>query len=292
MNEVRLAGGGIEVVVLPGVGARIHALRAFGHDVLRTPADPEAHRREPFAWGGYVMAPWCNRVAAEPTEVAGEVVTPAANSADGSAIHGQVHSVPWRVLDDGRFGVSAGGRGDPGGSGWPWPYGVTFGIGIAAESLRLDLQLTNGGSSPMPGGIGIHPWFIRPLQAAIHGNLVYPDNLSSSATPEPVAGTFDRRTISDFPVGLDAAWTDVADPPVELRWPDIGIAATMRVRGPTPHIVAARLPDVDAVAIEPQTHAPQGLRRLLRGEPGALAMLEPGATLRLTIDLEFRREAG
>jgi galactose mutarotase-like enzyme len=96
--------------------------------------------------------------------------------------------------------------------------------------------------------------------------------------------------MGDFPVGLDAAWTDLADPPVELRWPKFDVAATMRLSGPTLHIVAARLADRDAVAIEPQTHAPQGLRRLLRGEPGALALLDPGETLRLTIALAFRRE--
>jgi aldose 1-epimerase len=286
METIRIAGNDLEVIVLPEVGARLHALRAFGRDLLRTPEDPEAHRSDPFAWGGYVMAPWCNRVAAAPTEVGGHVVALQANIADGAAIHGQVSAVPWRVLGDGLFGVEAGGR-----DGWPWPYEVMFGVEIADDVLRLDLQLTNRARSPMPGGIGIHPWFMRPLEVAIHGDLVYPDNLASAPTPQPVAGATDLRALGDFPVGLDAAWTDLADPPVELRWPAHGLAATWRVTGPTPHIVAARLADRDAVAIEPQTHAPQGLRRLLRGEPGALAMLDPDETLRLTIDLAFRRVA-
>ena len=285
MDEIRITGGKLEVIVLPEVGARLHALRAFGHDLLRTPHDPEAHWSDPFAWGGYVMAPWCNRVAAGPTEVGGHLVALPANIADGTAIHGQVSAVPWRVLGDGLFGVSAGGR-----DGWPWPYEVLFGLELADQVLRLDLQLTNRARSPMPGGIGIHPWFARPLDVAIHADLVYPDNLSSAPMPQPVAGETDLRSMGDFPVGLDAAWTDLADPPVELRWPAFGLAATLRVSGPTPHIVAARLPDRDAVAIEPQTHAPQGLRRLLRGESGALAMLDPDETLRLTIDLAFRRE--
>src|SRR6185369_4818306 len=101
MEAIRIAGDDLEVIVLPEVGARIHALRAFGHDLLRTPGDSEEHRRDPFAWGGYVMAPWCNRVAAKPTEVGGHVVALQANIADGAAIHGQVSAVPWRVLGDG-----------------------------------------------------------------------------------------------------------------------------------------------------------------------------------------------
>jgi aldose 1-epimerase len=287
MAEIRVAGGDLEVVVLPEVGARLHALRAFGHDLLRTPPDPEAHRSDPFAWGGYVMAPWCNRVAAQPTEVAGKLVDLAANIADGSAIHGQVFAAPWRVLGDGLFGISAGGR-----DGWPWLYDVALGLEIVGDALRLDLRLTNRAGSPMPGGIGIHPWFVRPLEVAIHADRVYPDNLSSAPAPEPVAGVTDLREVGDFPAGLDAAWTDLADPPVDLRWPAFGIAATMRVSGPTPHIVAARLSDRDAVAIEPQTHAPQGLRRLLRGEPGAMAVLGPDETLRLAVEIAFQRAGG
>jgi hypothetical protein len=46
---------------------------------------------------------------------------------------------------------------------------------------------------------------------------------------------------------------------------------------------------VDAVAVEVQTHAPQGLRRLERREPGALALLDPRAALSLTVELIARR---
>jgi galactose mutarotase-like enzyme len=46
-----------------------------------------------------------------------------------------------------------------------------------------------------------------------------------------------------------------------------------------------------AVAVEPQTHAPNGLRRLLRGEAAGLAWLAPGATLPLEVELDFSRDA-
>jgi galactose mutarotase-like enzyme len=92
-----------------------------------------------------------------------------------------------------------------------------------------------------------------------------------------------------MPAGVDAAWTDLGDPAVELRWPDAGVALTMRAIGPDVHVVAASPPDVDAVAVEVQTHAPQGLRRLERREPGALALLDPGNALSLTVELIARR---
>ena len=62
------------MTVLPDLGARIHCLRAFGHDVLRTPDDVTVHEREPFFWGAYVMAPWGGRIDSRPTPIAGRIV--------------------------------------------------------------------------------------------------------------------------------------------------------------------------------------------------------------------------
>jgi galactose mutarotase-like enzyme len=56
-------------------------------------------------------------------------------------------------------------------------------------------------------------------------------------------------------------------------------------------IVAASPRAVDAVAIEPQTHAPQGLRRYLNGKPDGLIALAPQATMRLTTQLAFARSS-
>jgi hypothetical protein len=51
--------------------------------------------------------------------------------------------------------------------------------------------------------------------------------------------------------------------------------------------VAASPTEIDAVAVEPQTHAPAGIRRLVNREPGALTLLDPGATLAMTVRIAF-----
>ena len=107
--------------------------------------------------------------------------------------------------------------------------------------------------------------------------------------PVPVTGAHDLRAFGSMVDGLDATWTRLGDPPVRLRWPAWGLSATMRADGPSLHIVAASPGFIDAVAIEPQTHAPQAMRRLLGGEPGALAWLEPGSTLALRTELVIER---
>jgi aldose 1-epimerase len=283
MDEYRLANGPIEVVVLPEVGARLHRLRVFGHDLLRTPPDPAVHLRDPFYWGGYVMAPWCNRIAAGPTRFGGHRLALRPNFPDGSAIHGQVYARPWERQADGRFVIQAGG------DGWPWTYEVGFGLELAERSVRLDLRLVNRSADPMPAGLGLHPWFRRPLLVAIHGSSVHPLNTATVALPEPVSGALDLRQLGAMADDLDATWTDLDDPPVELVWPAARVRATMRMVSRTTVVVAASPGVIDAIAVEPETHAPHGLRRLIGGEPGGLALLAPGETLQLGVELAFER---
>jgi len=283
MEELRYSDGDVEVIVLPEAGARFHRLRAFGHDLLRTPDDPDTHHRDPFFWGAYVMAPWGGRVEARPTIVGSRTVDLAANFRDGTAIHGQVYDRPWTMAGDGSLRIRGGD------DGWPWPYEVSMRIEVADATVRIELALTNLAEDRMPAGIGIHPWFRRPIQVAIHADRVHTSNTASTPEPESVSGAHDLRALGEMADDLDATWTDLVDPPVELRWPRAGIAATIRVTTPSDYIVAASPGEIDAIAVEAQTHAPQGLRRMLGGEPGGLTWLEPGESLELVVGLAVER---
>jgi aldose 1-epimerase len=283
VHELAFRSEAIELVVLPDVGARLHRLRVFGHDVLRTPDDPEVHVRDPFFWGGYPMAPWCGRVDAAPVDIGGRQVSLPSNFPDGSAIHGQVYATPWEVRDDRSLVIRAGG------DVWPWPYDVTMKVETRDTRVGFDYTLTNLADEAMPAGIGVHPWFLRPLHVAIRAEGVLSPNQATPPEPTPVSGSFDLRELAEMPSDLDATWTDLTDPPVELYWPASGLRATLRAQAPALYVVAASPGHLNAVALEPQTHAPQAIRRLLNGEPGALAMLEPGASLQLRVQLAFGR---
>jgi aldose 1-epimerase len=208
------------------------------------------------------------------------------NFPDGTAIHGQVYARAWEVRDDGTLATRAGENG------WPWEYEVVQRVEAAERALRIDLAITNHSADPMPAGIGIHPWFRRPVQVAVRGDAVYVGNTATPAQSEPVGGLFDLRELGDMPADLDATWTQLAMPPVRLRWPTLGVQATMSVTAPAFYIVAASPASVDAIAVEPQTHVPQGIRRLLNDEPGALALLEPDQSMRMSVALAFEPWSG
>ena len=284
MRALAFSSDALEVVVLPEIGARLHRLRAFGHDLLRTPGQETVHEADPFFWGAYPMAPWCNRLEARRVQFGSRHVDLAPNFPDGSAIHGQVSARPWQVQGEGHLSIRAGG------DAWPWRYQVAQHLSVSGADLRIELELTNVDHEPMPAGLGIHPWFRRPVRVAIHGRSVFPDNLDRDARQQPVDGPFDLWAPREMP-DIDATWTDLADPAAELVWPQVA-RAFIRVEASTAFIAAASPSTIDAIAMEPQTHAPHGLRRLLAGEPGGLSVLDPGETLSLVARFTFEPLGG
>jgi aldose 1-epimerase len=279
-EEVLVRADEIELTVLPALGARLHSLKVRGRELLRSPGDLGAHEREPFFWGAYTMAPWCNRITPEPVTVSGRVVDLQPNFEDGTAIHGQVHAAPWERIGDASFAI------ERAGNGWPWRYRVEIGYAISGRRLAITQRLRNLDDAPMPGGIGWHPWFPTPVELRVNSAMTFGNATALSVDPEPVAGDLDLRQRTPMAVGVDATWAQPEDPAFELWWPD-GLHAGVRAPFPTLHVVGAFAPQRAAIAVEPQTNAPQGLQRLLDGQPGALAMIEPGAEMVLPIEMAF-----
>jgi aldose 1-epimerase len=277
---LRLGSDELEIELLPEVGGRLHRLRAFGHDLLLTPVDTDAHRKDPVFWGAFVMAPWCNRAAPGPTTLLGARIDLAPNFEDGSAIHGLVFDIPWQVTGDGELDVAR--EGD---ARWPWSFGVALSVAVDGATLDLAYRLRNASDSPMPAGLGLHPWFRRPLELRVPAASVYPRNTDSPAEPEPATGPLDLRGGGEPPPDLDGTWTDFDEPVVDLAWPALGLRARLQIETLVPHVAVASPPERGAVAVEPQTHAPDPMRRLASGQPGAPAVLTPSEELVLTLRL-------
>lgn len=283
-TEVVLQSASLDVAILPGTGARLHRLRAFGHDLLRTPDDPAAHRGDPFFWGAYPMAPWCSRAPAGPGTTAGRPVELAANFPDGSAIHGLVATRAWADRGGGTFEI----RWQAGAGGWPWSFGIRLSAAVRGATLTLDYRLTNLDDGPMPAGLGLHPWFRTPLELAIPAAAAYASNVASDAEPISVGGTHDLRSLAPPATGLDGTWTALREPVVRVRWPALGVSAELEQSSGAAALVAVASPaTLPAVAIEPQTHGPDPFRRLARGEPDAPVLLAPGASLELGLRWTF-----
>lgn len=290
MTELTLRSNELEVVILPQVGGRIHRIRAFGRDLLRTPDDPAMHGSEPFFWGAYVMAPWCNRAAPGPTEIAGRRANLAPNFADGTAIHGLVSSAAWVRRGEAELATRC-----DGGDAWPWPFEVHQTASLAGTTLALEYRLVNlDPDAPMPAGLGLHPWLRRPVEVRLPAERAYASNTQSPARPGPVTGNLDLRGLASPADGLDGTWTGLTDAHVELAWPDAGVRAKIRIETDAPGtlVAVATPPGLDAIAVEPQTHGPDPFRRLAAGEPDPPTLLPPGASMRLALRMTAERIGG
>ena len=275
MITLRSPSGSVEAELLPGTGGRLHRLRIDGRDVLRTPADPGAHAREPLYWGSYPMVPWCNRIPGGVLRFGGRVHrVPAA--VDGHAIHGRALSAAWRVVGDGVLEFD-----DPGDDGFPWAYRARQELAVDDAGLTLTLSVRNTGDASMPAGLGIHPWFSSGdgLAVELPAERVYPssDNIPTG-DPVPVEGTRDLRTSREPAWGLDECWTGLTGDALRLRWRD-GFALDYGYSASADHVVLAAIEPLGAIAIEPQTHGVDGHARAERGAPGGIATLSPGDAL-------------
>lgn len=286
VEEVHWSSDELEASALPALGCRLHRLRAFGVDLLRTPADPATHADDPFFWGAYLMAPWTNRATAGPMTIAGHSVDLAANFADGTAIHGQVYAAPWERRGAGSFGMRHEG------GGWPWAYEVSADIAVDGPRLRLAYAVVNRSDGPMPAGIGLHPWFRRPVEVEVRARRVHPHNDDPRAPSVDPAGELALGLGREPARGLDATWLDIAPRRMRLRWPADGLTARVTVAaGSDPmHVAVATPEEPDATAVEPVTHAPWALDRLAGGDPGAMRLVDPGDAVTLVIGVEIARD--
>jgi aldose 1-epimerase len=290
---VALESGDLRVEVAPGVGARLHRIRAFGHDVLRTPPSMAAYRESPFLWGGFVMVPWCNRVPDGRIEFGDRVVEVPCNQDDDgarSAIHGLAYDRPWAPLRS-ATGTAAGWRHE-GGDELPWRWSATQHTAIDGErgEVSVTLAVRNEGEAPMPAGIGLHPWFTADggLQVRLAADRIYErEGMIPVGPAVPVSGRLDLRRAGPPVWGMDDVYTGVGDPLAELTWPERHLRCEIHVSPAGTHGVACAVEAMHAVAVEAQTETTDPYRRLQTGEEGGAAVLAPGDQLELGIRLRF-----
>jgi aldose 1-epimerase len=154
-ETLSLAEGDLRLELLPELGAAVATLKYQGRDVLRpTPADAD----DPFQTAAFALVPFANRIADGRFKV-GEREVRIPRNAPGQAhpLHGHAWRKPWRVES------KAPGRAvlffeHPADS-WPWHYTATQTLTLRGDSLEVALSLENRDSTPMPAGLGWHPYF-------------------------------------------------------------------------------------------------------------------------------------
>lgn len=156
---IRLSSGSLELTLAPEVGgsiARFDHVSGLGRrEILRgCTAVPES----PLAAASFPLVPYCNRIRDGRFSFRGRDVVISRNMAsDPSPLHGDGWLAPWQVERSNESEAELLFLHEPGE--WPWRYEARQLFELDAAGLTLRLVCRNLSDSPMPCGLGQHPYF-------------------------------------------------------------------------------------------------------------------------------------
>ena len=214
-QHVLRSGDAEAVVVEVGGGLRTYTVAGGRHVV-----DGYSEREMAPDVRGHLLAPWPNRLRDGVYAWDGaEHVTPVTEPALGTAIHGLVRFVSWRVLARSADSVVLEHLLHPQ-PGYPFALRLRVGYELSADGLRVTTTAVNEGDADAPYGEGHHPYLAAPaglrvddctLTAPAATRLLTDDRLLPTGA-EPVEGTpFDLRAgVRLGELRIDDCFTDLA----------------------------------------------------------------------------------
>lgn len=298
LKTIELANDFLRLELTPDLGAGVARLKLVTKsgelDVWR-PAPLDAHHFNQLA--NYILAPWCNRIDGAAFDFDGRRHTLKSNWHDGTAIHGDVNHRAWRLTDRSPVSARFELRADSRERNWSWPYEATVRYELQTKSLLVELEIRNLGGSPMPAGLGMHPFWMQHLgnhdeRAVVTMNLAgrYPVDrvmVTGPAVREDLcerlsAGATIDEPLDDVFCGFEGA---------EIRWPKSGVIARMTAGPENKHAVIYHEPPHDWFCLEPVSMANNGIsmRTVIPGT--GVRVVKPKETMSSWYRFEFFEEA-
>jgi aldose 1-epimerase len=302
-----------QAILAPGLGFPCIAFRVVVNGdhwrVLSEAPNRESLHTRVGRYGVPIMFPWPNRIRDGRFTFGNTAYHLPIAPSGPHAIHGLTRDRPWTVEQAGTDGDGAFCRasiaiGQAPDDVWRFSARLTVEYRLHGSTLSLHAEAANYGTSPMPMGFGIHPWFDVPfgsdgtrelmeVRAPASGFWELDESLCTTGPVRPVAEGFDarnRRPIQDR--FIDNVYTGLT---LEDGW------FTAEVRDPTngrsiavrsdncfrEHVVFAPLHS-SVVCLEPYTCTTDAFNLARRGIDAGLIVLEPGQTWQGSIAIEAR----
>ena len=285
MSEtVTLEKDDLKVVVSPRLGAAILSVQQAGRNLLR-PGTVDSVQADPRNAACFPCVPYFGRLydglSFADRHWSQDVTLPAADPSH--ALHGEGWISEWTIethKDD--MLVCAFRHDGQTPRRYPFPYEAKQSVSLSDGAVKIALSLKNTGDAPMPGGLGLHPYFKRAKDMAISfnagrywtppssgakGALAHlPDALGSGRLAPPPATERDHAY-----AGFAGAATIVS----------ANAAVTLISDAPVLHLYAPE--DEPYLCLEPVTHLPGTLTDDTSGYSGAV--LGEGETIATTMTL-------
>ena len=247
------------------------------------PASPEAIAEgDPLGMASFPLVPFSNRIRDGRFTFDGrDVSLPLNFLPEKHAIHGQGWQTRWSVVhtEDDTATIAL----DHAPDAWPWRYTADQTFTLGEGCLSLMMTLTNRGDSPMPAGLGPHPYFVRTPQARISAAVdrmwvsdaeVMPTDL----LPPPADMDVNAGVVPDR-VAMDNTFTGWGHR-VEIAWPEWRARLIMEAPPPLDFLVVFTPPGEDFFCVEPVSNMTDAFNLAAAGrDDTGMRVLAPDETL-------------
>ncbi len=269
---IELRAGETRVTLCPQMGGGVLSFSWRGRDVFRPTREPEG----PLDLASFAMLPFVGRITDGRFCVDGQNVQLPVNAPEvdpANAIHGHGWLAPWRATTEAaRVHLIYDHLSDA----WPWAYRAEQILEVDDLGLTHTLVLTNISQTPMPAGMGLHPYFPRNGQTQLHALL-------RGEVNAPPDGIDMRDQGRDWWAGaavssrvVDRAYA-FRQGDMTLTWPDRRLRLLIIPTEDYPHTVVYAPAGADFVCVEPISHLPDALNSAAPQSVTGLKWLAPGA---------------
>ena len=284
-ETVSLVDGDLTLELLPELGAAVATLRYQGRDVLRpTPSGAD----DPFETAAFALVPFANRIADGVFRVGDREIRIERN-APGQAhpLHGHGWRKPWRVESAVRDQVVLSYEHPP--DSWPWRYLALQSATLRADSLEVALSVENRDSTPMPAGLGWHPYFHKGPGAQLKAHLEGVWLTDEESLPTRLAqGTHfgqwsrgDEVARQELVDHCHTGWPGVA----EILLPEAGLLLALTASRALRWLHLYSPPGKDFFCVEPVSQMPNAVNRSAPPAVTGQKLLGPGERLEARVML-------
>ena len=270
--------------LMPETGGSVRAFRLEDRDVLRPHADGVSP--DPLQSGGFPLLPFSGRIDQARFNWQGRDVQLRRNfPPEAHAIHGESWLAPWHVEELSDSSCTLVFENDA--SDWPWRYRGRQVFTLGDHGLDLSLELVNFSDTPMPAGLGWHPYFPRG-DAMIEAPVTSvwrkrADHIPLSLAPlSPATDLNASRAVAQLE--LDDIFVAPARQSV-MTWASRRLRVTMTATPVLSTLVVFVPKGRDFFCVEPVSHVPDAVNMVASRAVTGLVSLEPGATLSANIRL-------
>lgn len=283
-RTVALRSGGLELLVAPECGARLVAFRTGNRDVLR-PTPPEV-LRSAFLYGfaGFPLMPYSGPIFGDGFQLDGQWYPLARNvPTEPTTTHGEAWIRRWSIAAQSDTELRLAMEYVPAPDAFPFAWRGEILYALSGGGLEIELKLINRDHRPMPGGLGLHPYFPKTPGTILTFDCtgVWPPDAPEAVQlgAGPLEPGLDFRRGQDIGAIVFDRCFEGWDGCATLTYPD-GAITRIEADATFGKLQIYDAWDYPYICVEPVTNTNDGYNRAAAGVPGhAIVTLEPGRSL-------------